>query len=256
MIHKYYYVKIIESIRHTEDVISIISERPADFYYHPGQFIMLWIPSINEKPFAVSNIKEGSLEITVRIIGEFTKEIAGLKPGDKIGIRGPFGRGFNLVTEEDSIIVAGGVGIASLSLLALNYPSIPLLYGSRSQADIIFPDRFRNCIYATDDGSYGEKGLITDIFKKTASEFNVRRVYACGPEKMLYNLYIICRESGIRMFASLERYMKCGIGICGQCVIDDRITCIDGPVFDDRELSDMKEFGRIRYNKAGQRERI
>lgn len=256
MIHKYNYVRIKQKIQRTDDVISLILEKPDDFYYHPGQFIMLWVPEVNEKPFAVSDIAQDSIEITIRAIGEFTLKVSELREGEGAGIRGPFGRGFELVSRNDSAIVAGGVGIACMSLLALNNPAIPLLYGSRSRRDIIFPRRFQNCIYATDDGSLGEKGFITDIFREYAGNNRLKSVYACGPEKMLQVLLDICRKLDIKLYASLERYMKCGVGICGQCAIDDRITCIDGPVFDDISLSKLREFGKYKYNKSGQREEI
>lgn len=256
MIHKYNSVMVKDNISRTDDVISLIISRPENFSYSPGEFIMVWVPSVNEKPFAVSSLNEDSLEITIRIIGDFTKHILQLKKGDMIGIRGPFGNGFCNISADESLIVTGGVGIACMSLLALKYPEIPLLYGSKTKDDIIFPDRFNNCIYATDDGSYGKKGLITDIFADYIKDNNIKTVYSCGPEKMLYSLYLKCRELDIRLYASLERYMKCGVGVCGQCALDDMITCIDGPVFDDETLSSLKEFGKIRYNKAGQRENI
>ncbi len=256
MIHNYHYVRIRSRIQRTKDTVSLILDKPGDFYYHEGQFIMLWIPSVNEKPFAVSDINQESIEITVRIIGDFTQKISGLTAGESIGIRGPFGRGFEFVSEKKSVIVAGGVGIASVSLLALNNPGIRLLYGSKSRDDIIFTERFSNCIYATDDGSFGRRGFITDIFMEYIQKNSVKTAYACGPEKMLCRLLEICEGNDIKLFASLERYMKCGTGICGQCAINDRITCVDGPVFEGSVLKGLSEFGRIRYNKAGQKESI
>lgn len=256
MIHNYYFAGIIDIVKRTENTMSLITDRPPDFYYHPGQFIMLWRPGHDEKPFAVSMTQKDRMEITFKIAGEFTRGLSHLSKNDNIGIRGPFGNGFNRVIPEESLIIAGGVGIASISQLSLDYPEILLLYGSRTRNDIIFTDRFSNCIYSTDDGTYGKKGLITDIFREHLKSGHIRTVYSCGPEKMLYNLMLICRENKVRLFASLERYMKCGIGVCGQCVMDDRVTCIDGPVFDDDALIRSREFGKIRYNKAGQQEPV
>ena len=250
MVHDLYTLKVLEVVRRAADTASIVVEKPPAFSYVPGQFVMLWLPGVNEKPFALSHIGPDYLEATIREIGPFTRDLTALSPGDLLGVRGPFGNGFTQPPGTQDIIVAGGIGIASVSYLKTLY-DIPLFYGARSKQDVLFARRFPAMRLATDDGSAGFPGLVTQLVARSLADLQARSVYACGPEPMLVGLLQLCREHNLQLFASVERYMKCGVGICGQCTIDDRVTCVDGPVFDRSVLDCLREFGNMKYNAAG-----
>ena len=106
-------------------------------------------------------------------------------------------------------------------------------------------------IVCTDDGSYGEKGFVTDIVEKLVNESHFDGVYTCGPEKMMYKTVQSAHSKGIFVQASLERMMKCGVGICGSCCVGEDLVCKDGTIFDGNHLSQNKEFGFTHRNKAG-----
>jgi len=106
-------------------------------------------------------------------------------------------------------------------------------------------------IISTDDGSYGEKGFVTDLVEKLVTETHFDAVYVCGPEIMMYKTVQSAHSRGMFVQASLERMMKCGVGICGSCCIGEDLVCRDGTVFDGPHLSSNKEFGYFHRNKAG-----
>ena len=108
-----------------------------------------------------------------------------------------------------------------------------------------------NVIVCTDDGSYGEKGFVTDVVEKLLNESHFDGVYTCGPEKMMYKTVQFAHSKGIFVQASLERMMKCGVGICGSCCVGEDLACKDGTIFDGVHLSKNKEFGHSHRNKAG-----
>ncbi len=105
----------------------------------------------------------------------------------------------------------------------------------------------------TDDGTVGFKGTTVDLLKDLLKKQRFQKVYACGPERMLYKVVELCREHSIECEVSLERYMKCGFGVCGQCDCSGQRVCIEGPVFNTEELSRMEDFGRITITKTGER---
>ena len=215
---------------------------------------MVWIPGIDEIPMSLSHIGERQA-ITVKKIGEATSALYNLKEGDKIGIRGPYGHGFAKKGRK-ALFVAGGIGIAPLLPLIREYEGEKeVILGARTKNEIIFEDEIKKLAplhISTDDGSYGFKGFATDLMSKLLNkDFDI--VYTCGPEKMMKRVYQICKENGIEMQASLERYMKCGIGICDSCSINGYKVCRDGPVFDIETLSKMTDFGKWKRNEAGKK---
>ena len=114
--------------------------------------------------------------------------------------------------------------------------------------------------FCTDDGSFGEKGVATDLFKKIIENLDLEEiknsvVYTCGPEIMMYKIYQICIENKIEMYASLERIMRCGCGLCGLCAIDPigMLVCRDGPIFNSEVLSKMEDFGKYKRDFAGKK---
>lgn len=227
--------------------------------FAPGQFAMVWLPGVDEKPIAlVPWGKKYALNIEGK--GIATKKILQLKSGDKLGVRGPYGRPFTTEGVKKAAIVAGGIGIDSIVLLAQklhqNRCKTKIILGARDRERLIFEKelgKFGKVLVATDDGSYGEKGYNVQILERLLSKEKFGMVYACGPEIMTVKAFEIAKKHKVKFEGSLERYMKCGIGICGQCVIDDKLVCRDGPVFSGEELSEMHEFGKISYLKSGRR---
>jgi len=251
---------ILEVRKESPSVKSFFFEYPVDI--EPGQFLMLWVPGIGEAPFSVSRYDGSIMCVSVRKAGEVTSAMHKMKAGDKIGIRGPYGNGFKLKGEQIAL-VAGGCGAAPLLYLAniahRENKKAHTFIGSRTKEDILFHDEFEtygDLHVATDDGSYGRKGRPTDIFEEILEKQEIDTVYTCGPEKMMKHVLNICAKKKVPMQASLERHMKCGVGLCGACLISGMSVCRDGPVFDDKLLSKMKEFGTLKRDSCGVRKEI
>jgi dihydroorotate dehydrogenase electron transfer subunit len=223
----------------------------------PGQFVMLWLPGVDEKPIAVA--RPSPLTLTVARVGPFSTALHRCRAGDQVGWRGPYGRGFALDRDRAALLVAGGYGAAPLYFLAVKAveAGIPTLVaiGARTALDLSYVEQFQDLgvelLVATDDGSAGERGLVTDVISAFSTDDSRSAVYACGPELMLVALHRLCVERGIPGQFSLERYMKCGFGICGQCALDDLLVCQDGPVFTVEQLSGLREFGRVHRSATG-----
>ena len=219
----------------------------------PGQFIMVWIPGVDEKPFGLSYIGNDTA-ITIQPKGKFTKKMLGLSVGDIIGVRGPYGNGFTL--KKNACIIAGGCGIIPLAPLAEMIKNCVVIIGAKTSEDLLFIERMRKAseLYiATDDGSSGAKGYATDILRKLLKEKTFDVIYTCGPEAMIKSVFDIAEEHGIETQASLERFMKCGFGVCGQCVINGFRVCKDGPVFSSEQLRKMTELGKFARLKSGKK---
>ncbi len=216
---------------------------------------MVWIPRMDEKPYTVSCLKDGVVGITVQERGPFSTRLCAMKPGDQIGLRGPYGRGFWGAEERAPgagvALVGGGCGMALLAPLAERLPEADIVQGARTAEALFFTERFARQVIFTDDGSAGRRGFPTEWLGEQTAAGEVQMVYTCGPEEMMFPVTEICREAGVDCQASLERYMKCGIGVCGQCDCDGRRVCVEGPTFDLRELAGMPSFGRRRRDKTG-----
>jgi dihydroorotate dehydrogenase electron transfer subunit len=215
----------------------------------PGQFVMAWIPGVDEKPFSLSSAGREAA-ITVEEKGRFTKELFAMKKGDIIGIRGPYGKGFSL--RAGACVVAGGCGIAPLSPLIERLKNPFVIQGARSKDRLIFGGKFKGAAITTDDGSSGRKGLVTDVLEEALAKKKFGIVYTCGPEIMMKRVFDICERYGIECEASLERYMKCGFGVCGQCDADGLRVCKDGPVFSSGQLRKSRDFGVFARLKTGE----
>ena len=257
--HQTYTIKKV--IRETPKAVTIMLDGKIN--YKPGQFIMLWLPDVDEKPFAISYLEKNSFGITIEEKGIFTKKIPKIKPKTKVGIRGPFGNGFEI--KNNSIIVAGGLGIApALSLIKKIKNSI-IIQGAKSKEYLLYlkNEKMKNIIqknknqiiYCTDDGSYGIHGFVTGVLKEMLNK-KVKTVYTCGPEIMIQKVFEICEKNKIELQASLERFMKCGIGICGSCCINDQLVCKDGPVFNSKQLRKLTELGKFARLKSGKKVKI
>lgn len=228
--------------------------------FTPGQFVMLWIPGLDEKPYTVSYHDAHQFAVTLEAKGVFSKRAVQLEKGDLIGIRGPFGNGFTIDTGKNIGIVAGGCGMATLAtLIEKAYPrtgtdkTIVFIHGARSRDYLLYPQRFGiKRHFCTDDGSFGHKGFVTDILEDQINQgMQFDMIYACGPEIMMYNIFRLCEKYNLSCQMSMERYMRCGFGICGACVCGSRLVCIDGPVFDFDTLKTMDDFNKKALLKSG-----
>jgi len=204
----------------------------------PGQFVMVWVRGVDEIPMAVSHFDGETIGITVQDVGECTHALREVKVGDTLGVRGFFGNGFTL-TGERALLIAGGIGSAPLaylsSVLAEQGADITVCMGARKKRDISLQKSFHGKVMiATEDGSAGIKGMVTDLLDElTLEDFD--RIYCCGPERMMYAVFErVCKADMLNHSEfSLHRYIKCGLGICGACCIDPEglRVCRDGPVF-------------------------
>ncbi len=214
----------------------------------PGQFVMVFIPGIGEKPFSVSYTNG----ITAKRIGGFTSTLFDLQANDKLWIRGPYGNSFlDFAGSGKKYIIAGGIGAAPLGFLSERLNNATVLLGAKSKDELVFEKRFKSVLVSTDDGSYGMKGLVTELLDNLKIESNAQ-FFICGPEKMMLSaakkaMHHVKAEN---IILSLERYMKCGVGLCGSCELSGLRVCTDGPVFSYDKLLDS-EFGRHKRDRTG-----
>ena len=224
----------------------------------PGQFVMVWVPGVDEVPMSLSAIDfEGLSAVTVKRVGEATEAIHRLRPGDRVGVRGPYGRGFTL-RRGRCLTVAGGIGVSAITPLveALSRmgSEVTVVYGAKTGGELVLLERLRRSsrrlILTTEDGSIGLKGLATDPLGELLEEgFDI--VYTCGPEPMMYRVFLEADRRGIPVEACLERIMRCCVGICGSCVVDGVRLCVEGPVLGSETLRRLREFGRFRRGFSG-----
>ncbi len=203
-----------------------------------GQFAMLWFPGLDEKPFSIASADP--LAFTVSRVGPFSDALHLLAKGDRLWFRGPFGRGFPLEGSK-ALLAGGGYGAAPLWFLAASliarsgHGCVEVALGARTASDLLFADRFRSlgvrAHLATEDGSAGDTGLVTESVAPLLASRGFDHLYACGPEGMLDALARLARAAGVTADLSYEAYMRCGIGICGSCEHSGRLVCLDGPVF-------------------------
>ena len=251
-------VNIASRAEEAEDVVTLRFDWDAPA--SPGQFIMVWIPGVDEVPMSLSYLGDRR-GITVKNIGEATKALTSLQAGDQMIVRGPYGRGYH-VPKGKVLAVGGGTGMASLLPALERVPTadVHTAIGARGERELLFEERAKrtssNVRVSTDDGSKGFHGNAVQLAREMMSSTKYDMVLGCGPEKMLYFLHKLCAEKGVPCQMSLERYMKCGAGLCGSCAIDGKRVCREGPVFTGDELKDMKEFGKQRRDECGGRLRL
>ena len=242
------------------EIEEIVNETPTmkTFFFEddsepkPGQFYMIWLPGTDEFPMSISHIGK-KLGFTVKRIGLGTKKMHSLKEGDKIWIRGPYGRGFEIINGT-ALIVGGGSGVATLGPL-MDRVKGDVIIAARNKKELLFTNRFQGgkVYLATDDGSAGFKGFATELAEILLKRERYDIIYTCGPEIMMRKIIDMALERGIRVQASLERLMKCGIGICDSCTINGYRVCMDGPVFNESELKHMEDLGRYQRDASGRR---
>jgi len=246
-------VSIIEIKNDTPSIKTFFFDRK--FSFEPGQFVMVWVPGVDEVPMALSSANS----ITVQKVGDATGAMFDLEVSALLGIRGPFGNGFT--KGEKMLAIAGGVGAAPLLPLARSDCVMTLLLGARTEKELLFIDQLdesTDVLIATDDGTLGQHGFVTDLL----NDLNLAtydRIAVCGPEPMMRA--VLAKVDGLgfasRTEFSLHRYMKCGAGICGSCCIDpDGLrVCRDGPIFSGDQLK-KSEFGHYLRDASGRKKNI
>jgi len=252
--HDFLPCTIKEVIDEADNVRTLILDKKIDA--KPANFIMVWLPGINEKPFALAYTDR--IGITLKALGDYTQKLFKMKIGDKLWIRGPYGNSFLdfLDNKKKHYLMAGGTGAAPLAMLAEHIRNKPIVFlGGRGKKDLVFEERFKKSseiFVSTNDGSKGTQGLITDIFNEVKIEKD-SQFFICGPEKMM--LAVSKKASQFtdteNIFCSLEKYMKCSRGICGQCDICGYRVCTDGPVFSYEQLIGCNDFGSMKREISG-----
>jgi NAD(P)H-flavin reductase len=227
----------------------------------PGQFVMLSLFGHGEAAFTLSDLAltgatPGTVVVTVRRVGTLTGALFALARGARVGVRGPFGRGFPDEPAEPTVYVAGGCGLSPLVAAVAHHiatrppgTNVAVLYGARDPDARIHRGRLAawddagvrvvECVERAADGWSGRVGLVVDFLDETVARTGARRAAVCGPPAMLRRVAEGLCRAGLdpgRIQLALERYMKCGVGRCGHCYVDDRYVCTDGPVFSYAEL--------------------
>ena len=234
------------------------------FRYQPGQFMMVSMPHCGEAPISISSTatRPGNIHLSVRRAGKLTNAMHGLQVGDTIGLRGPYGRPFPMKQLEgrDLLFVAGGIGLAPLRGVINTcldqrdqFGTLTVLYGSRTPSDIAFQgdlDQWRkqevDCRLTVDvaePGWDGAVGLVTSLMDALTPELSRSTALICGPPLMFRAVLGKLASIGFadhQVFTTMERHMKCGVGICRHCHMDGKLACVDGPVFSLAELRQLK----------------
>jgi dihydroorotate dehydrogenase electron transfer subunit len=223
----------------------------------PGQFVMIRTTvgkdPLLRRPFSIHQTsKGGRLQVYFKVVGRGTHLLAHVKTGETLSILGPLGKGFRAKAQAPTVIVGGGLGIAPMLFLAKEMSRIKkncngdlILLGARQKIELEplledFRQFGHQVLTATDDGSLGHHGVITDLLQSHELPVGCA-VYACGPEPMLAGVYNICRLQGISCQVSVESVMACGMGACLGCTRlakDNTYThvCLNGPVYDAEDL--------------------
>jgi dihydroorotate dehydrogenase electron transfer subunit len=223
---------------------------------------MLWIPGVDEIPFSILDAEKDNVSIAVKKVGDATEALHRMHVGEKIGVRGPFGNSFTL-KQGKVLMVGGGTGIAPLLFLAKKLAGktekLSFIIGARTREELLFLNELKricdaDLVATTEDGSFGVKGLATESLEAILAKEKFDFIYTCGPEQMMRKVFDLAQENGIALEASLERLMRCAIGICGSCVLGIYRVCRDGPVFNSNQLEKArKEFGFLKRDFCGKK---
>jgi len=255
-------VKVIGVKKETPTVTTLTLDRKADAAY--GQFYMIRIPGVGEKPYASSSLS-GNMQVTVRNVGPCSQKLGSLRKGDYLGIRGPYGNGIFTVKGKNVCFIAGGVGIVPLIPVIEGEErknrEYTVILGGKSKKELFFTDRIEKAgaelHIVTDDGSAGEKTYPNLYLEKLLEKKKYDQIMCCGPEIMMKSVLDLVVKRKIPSQFSLERYMKCGLGICGSCAMDSsgELVCRDGPVFDSEKLVES-EFGKYKRDASGSKTKL
>lgn len=211
----------------------------------PGQFVNLRCSSIYEpllrRPLSIYDVEEDNFLLLIRIIGKGTKLLSTVREGDELDVLGPLGNPFPYGMYQNPLLVAGGIGIAPLHFLLRRLSSPILLFGARSKSELYGLEdltKIARVIPFTEDGSEGERGLVTTRLKEFLKGHDV--IFACGPMGMLREVVTIAKSVGVPSYISLEERMACGFGACLGCAVKTKkgykMVCKDGPVMPGEEV--------------------
>jgi NAD(P)H-flavin reductase len=241
----------------TDDTFTVeLDPGPAGFSFRPGQFNMLYLFGVGEVPISMSGDPAVPSRVlhTIRGVGPVTTAMRDLVEGDLVGVRGPFGTPWpvGLASSRDVVFVAGGIGLAPLRPALYHvlehrdeYERVSLLYGVRSPGDLLYEDelaewraRFDMAVRVTVDTAdrrwRGSVGVVTKLVPRAPFDPHDTVAFICGPEIMMRFAAEELVKRGVRtgrIYLSMERNMKCGIGLCGHCQFGKDFVCKDGPVF-------------------------
>lgn len=258
------YIKISKIVEENSQVKTFYFNYPLNS--KPGQFVMLWVVGTDQKPFSIAYDDEKTFGLTIFKRGPATNKLFEMKVGDRVGITGPYGTNFSIKPDTHYIMIAGGYGAAPLGFLseqAVKQKNVKIDFcmGARNKDLLLFEERINKIPNttmhtSTDDGSAGHKGFITDtltVILNETKEPSKILVCTCGPELMEKKVLNICNENNVECEVSIERFMKCGYGVCGQCAIDPLgiCMCTHGPVVKKELANQLTEFGKYHRDKSG-----
>jgi len=233
----------------------------AGFAVAPGQFVMVYAFGVGEVPISVSGPPAHSGEpvvLTVRDVGAVTHAICASEPGSILGLRGPLGNSWPVEAAEggDVVVVAGGIGLAPLRPVVLHalarrprFDAVAVLYGARTPLDLLYTDELARwgdeltvevTVDAADTSWTGRVGVVPKLLEQTEFRPDAVSAFVCGPEVMIHFTVEALRERGVpdeRIFLSLERDMRCGVGLCGHCQLGPTLICRDGPVYTQAQVA-------------------
>jgi NAD(P)H-flavin reductase len=258
--------RVAENISESTDIATLYLEPPAGTQYQgaPGQFNMLYAFGIGEVPVSISRgpTADGLIGHTIRAVGATTKALIGLQPGDSIGLRGPYGSSWPLeiTKRKDVLLVAGGLGLVPLrpvidQIIANRsaYGHVVLLYGVQSPENIVYVSELDSWASQHDfeveltvdratAGWLGNVGIVTDLIQNITLEPTNTVAMICGPGLMMRFSVAALENTGwdsTSIFLSMERNMKCAIGMCGRCQYGPTFICKDGPVFNYSQIEHL-----------------
>ncbi|MFZ5809070.1 MAG: FAD/NAD(P)-binding protein [Chloroflexota bacterium] len=250
-----------------EKVFTIELPNGQSLGHRPGQFMEVSVFGIGEAPISISSSpsrSNGTFELCVRKVGDVTGALHSLKVGDRVGLRGPFGRGFPFekFRGKDILFVPGGLGLAPLRSLINQvlderalYGRVIILYGARNPGELLFKDELKAwgergdvelmvTVDRGDESWSGNVGVVTTLFKNVSVNPRNTVGITCGPPVMYKFVLMEFFGKGIpegNIYLSLERRMKCGVGKCGHCQINNIYACQSGPVFPYKEIKGLEE---------------
>jgi len=251
-------VPVTERILETPSTVTLRFPYPASA--DPGQFVMVWLPGDDELPMSLSYTEGPSKGVTIKAMGATSRRVLSLSPRALIGIRGPYGNRFDLAPSR-ILVVSGGSGAAVLAPAAEKARaigrSVTVALGATCASELLFRDRFRamgaRVEVATDDGSEGTKGFVTVVAERLLGAEPFDAVWTCGPEVMMKKVIAAASRRSVPVFCSMERHMKCALGMCDACSLGPYHVCVDGPVFAADRLERVPDFGAFHRDSSGRR---
>jgi dihydroorotate dehydrogenase electron transfer subunit len=226
----------------------------------PGQFVMMWIHGVDQKPMSVAYDDGKEFWLTVQKVGPATEAAFDLKEGDLVGISGPFGTNFMIGENEHVAVVGGGCGCVPIYFATIEALkkgcTVDYIVSASSEEKLLFTDRLEKTsgvnLHVCE---IGVRGQSTEILKKVIEENKIDKIFTCSHELAMKEVSDAADDAGIFCQLSMERYMKCGFGVCGQCTLDPLGICVckQGPVMNNALLKKVTEFGKYHRDSQGQK---